>query len=99
MATIDEELSQLERDVRQLKIEYEQYFGGGRARPPAEIEWRIELIIKKYGERGANMKYAQRFRYGGLAQAYARYREIFRKRLKQKRKARWCGTSAKPRRK
>jgi hypothetical protein len=84
MATIDEELSQLERDVRQLKIEYEQYFGGGRARPPAEIEWRIELIVKKYGERGANMKYAQRFRYGGLAQTYARYREVFRKRLKQK---------------
>jgi len=32
MATIDEDLSQLEKDVRQLKIEYEQYFGGGRAR-------------------------------------------------------------------
>jgi len=27
MATIDEELGQLERDIRQLKIEYGQYFG------------------------------------------------------------------------
>ena len=33
MATIDEELGQLERDIRQLKIEYDQYFGGGRKRP------------------------------------------------------------------
>ena len=32
MATFDEELSQLEKDIRQLKIEYDQYFGGGRKR-------------------------------------------------------------------
>ena len=84
MATIDEELNQLEKDVRQLKIEYEQYFGGGRKRPPAEIEWRVELIIKKYGERGSNMRFAQRYRYGAIAQTYVRYREIYRKRLKKK---------------
>jgi hypothetical protein len=84
MATIDEDLSQLEKDVRQLKIEYEQYFGGGRARPPAEIEWRIEILIKRYGERGANMRFAQRYRYGNIAQTYARYREVFRKRLRKK---------------
>jgi hypothetical protein len=84
MATIDEELNQLEKDVRQLKIEYEQYFGGGRKRPPAEIEWRVELIIKKYGERGANMRFAQRYRYGTIAQTYVRYREVYRKRLKKK---------------
>lgn len=84
MPTIDEDLNQLEKDVRQLKIEYEQYFGGGRKRPPTEIEWRIDSIIKKYGERGSNMKFAQRYRYGSIAQTYARYREVFRKRLKQK---------------
>jgi hypothetical protein len=84
MATTDEDLSQLEKDIRQLKIEYEQYFGGGRSRPPADIEWRIEQIIKKYGERGGNMTFGQRFRYSGLAQTHARFREVFRKRLKQK---------------
>jgi hypothetical protein len=84
MPTIDEDLNQLEKDVRQLKIEYEQYFGGGRARPPTDIEWRIELVVKRYGERGANMRFAQRYRYGGLAQTYARFREVYRKRLKKK---------------
>src|ERR1700752_3686824 len=63
MATIDEEMSQLEKDIRQLKIEYDQYFGGGRKRPPTEIEWRIELLIKRYSERGGELKFAQRFRY------------------------------------
>ena len=84
MATPDEDLSQLERDVRQLKIEYEQYFGGGRNRPPSDTEWRIELILRRYADRGGELNYAQRFRYNNLAQTYARYREIFRKRLKQK---------------
>jgi hypothetical protein len=84
MATTDEDLSQLEKDVRQLKIEYEQYFGGGKLRPPTEIEWRIETMIKRYGDRGPNMTYAQRFRYTNLTQTCAKYREMFRKRLKQK---------------
>jgi len=84
MATIDEDLSALERDIRQLKIEYDMYFGGGRKRPPTEIEWRIELIVKRYGERGGDMKFGQRFRFGNLAQTYAKYKDIFRKRLAQR---------------
>jgi hypothetical protein len=84
MATIDEEMSQLEKDIRQLKIEYDQFFGGGRKRPPTEIEWRIELIIKRYGERGGEMKFGQRFRYNNLTQTYAKYKDIFRKKLQQK---------------
>ncbi len=84
MATIDEELGALERDIRQLKIEYDQFFGGGRKRPPNEIEWRIELIVKKYSERAGDMKYGQRFRYNNLTQTYAKYKDIFRKRTRQK---------------
>ena len=82
--TIEEDLGQLERDIRQLKIEYEQYFGGGKARPPSDIEWRIDTLLKRYSDRGVQMNYSQRFRYGNLAQMYSKFREIFRKRLKQK---------------
>jgi hypothetical protein len=88
MATIDEELGQLERDIRQLKIEYDQYFGGGRKRPPTEIEWRIEQIVKRYGERGGDLKFGQRFRYNNLTQTYAKYKDIFRKRVQQKEEGR-----------
>jgi hypothetical protein len=84
MATIDEELAQLERDIRQLKIEYDMYFGGGRKRPPSEIEWRIETIVKRYSERGGELKYTQRFRFTNLTQTYAKYKEVFRKRLAQR---------------
>jgi hypothetical protein len=81
MATIDEDLGQLERDIRQLKIEYDQYFGGGRKRPPTEIEWRIDQSIKRYSERGGELKFAQRFRFNNLSQTYAKYKDIFRKKV------------------
>jgi hypothetical protein len=84
MATVDEEMGQLEKDIRQLKIEYDQYFGGGRKRPPTEIEWRIELVIKRYAERGGELKFAQRFRFNNLSQTYAKYKDIFRKKTAQK---------------
>jgi len=82
--SVDEDLAQLERDIRQLKIEYEQYFGGGKARPPADVEWRIETCLKRYSDRGAQMNYGQRFRYGNLTQMYSKFRDMFRKRMKQK---------------
>ena len=80
----DDDMGRLERDIRQLKIEFEQYFGGGRKRAPSDIEWRIEQLIKRYGDRAAEMNYAQRFRYGNLAQTYAKYKEIFHKRMRKR---------------
>ncbi|MDQ1409057.1 MAG: hypothetical protein QOJ41_792 [Acidobacteriaceae bacterium] len=82
--SIDEELNQFERDIRQLKIEYEQFFGGGRKRPPTDIEWRLELFTKRYAERSGELKYGQRFRFNNLTQTYAKYKDVFRKRLQQK---------------
>ncbi len=74
----------MERDIRQLKIEYDQYFGGGRKRPPTEIEWRIDQIVKRHSERMGQLKFAQRFRFNNLSQTYAKYKDIFRKRLQKK---------------
>jgi hypothetical protein len=84
MATIDEELAQMERDIRQLKIEYDMFFGGGRKRPPTEVEWRIDMVVKRYAERAGEMKFPQRFRFNNLSQTYAKYKDIFRKRMAQR---------------
>src|ERR1700689_2709811 len=83
-ASIDDELNQIERDVRTLKIEYEQFFGGGRPRPPSDTQWRVESLLRRYSERTAELSYAQRFRYNGLAQMYAKYVEMWRKKTMQK---------------
>jgi hypothetical protein len=84
MATIDEDLGQIEKDIRQLKIEYDQYFGGGRKKAPTDIEWRIDILVKRYNERGGDMKSHQRFRFNNLNQTYAKYKDIFRKKMRQK---------------
>lgn len=84
MSTTDEDLKQLERDIRQLKIEYDQYFGGGRKRPPTEIEWRIDQMMKRNSDRMGELKFAHRFHFNNLAQTYAKYKDIFRKRIQQR---------------
>jgi len=84
MATIDEELSQLERDIRTLKIEYEQFFGGGRKRPPADTQWRVETLVRRYNERTGELSYGQRFRFNNLSQTYAKYSDMWRKKTVQK---------------
>src|ERR1700740_3461653 len=81
MASIDDELSQVEKDIRTLKIEFEQYFGGGRKRPPNDTQWRVESMIKRYGERVAELTLVQRFRYNNLASTYAKYQDIWRKKM------------------
>src|SRR5580704_14471180 len=84
MATVDEDLSQVEKDIRRLKIEYEQFFGGGRPRPPADTQWRLENLMRRYNERGGELSFAQRFRFNNLSQTYAKYVDMWRKKTMQK---------------
>jgi hypothetical protein len=84
MPTIDEDLNQIERDIRTLKIEYEQFFGGGRPRPPADTQWRVETLMRRYNERTGELSFAQRFRFNNLAQTYAKYVDMWRKKTIQK---------------
>ena len=84
MATVDDELGQIEKDIRRLKIEYEQFFGGGRPRPPSDTQWRLETMMKRYNDRSADMSFAQRFRFNNLAQTYAKYLDMWRKKTQQK---------------
>ena len=81
--TIDEELNSLEDNVRRLKIEYDVYFGGGTKRPPADTDWRVQQILKKYADNG-KLSYPQRFRFNAIQQRYAKFTELWRQKLKIK---------------
>jgi len=81
---IDGDMNQLEHDVRQFKIEFEQYMGGGKKRPPNDLEWQIDMLVRRYSDRGAEMNYAQRFRFGNLTSTYAKFREVFHKRMRRR---------------
>jgi hypothetical protein len=77
---IDEELTLLEDQLRRLKVEYDMYFGGGSKKPPAEIEWKVKTLLKRYSD-GHRMNYAQRFRYNTIQQRYALYNALWQQKL------------------
>jgi hypothetical protein len=86
--TVDEELSKLEDSIRRLKIEYEAYFNGGQPRPPTDSVFRVETTIKRYGDNSMKLNFGQRFRFNQLTQKYAVYRDLWRKKLKEKEEGR-----------
>ena len=79
--TVDEELNLLEDNMRRLKVEYDVFFGGGSKKPPVDTEWRVQTMIKKYSD-GGRMNFAQRFRYNSIAQKYAIFSDLWRKKVK-----------------
>ncbi|MGC2321040.1 MAG: MXAN_5187 C-terminal domain-containing protein [Terriglobales bacterium] len=81
--TTDEELSLLEDNIRKLKVEYDVYFAGGAKKPPEDIEWRVRTAIKKYSE-GRHLTFQQHFRYNTMAQKYAVFSDLWRRKLKIK---------------
>jgi len=81
---VEDDLNQIEHDIRVLKIEYDQFFGGGRKRPPVDTQWRVDVFIKRYAERLAEINLQQRFRFNNLANTYAKYQDMWRKKLLMK---------------
>jgi hypothetical protein len=76
--TIDEELNLLESHLRRLKIEYEVYFSNPQKKPPSDLEWKVLTLLRKFSD-GGRMSFTQRFRYNELAQRYAVYSDLWRK--------------------
>jgi hypothetical protein len=79
--TIDEELNLLDQQLRRLKIEYEIFFNNPAKRPPADVEWKVLSLIRKYSD-GSRMSFSQRFRYNEMAQRYAIQSDLWRKKMR-----------------
>jgi hypothetical protein len=76
--TTDEELNVLNTQLRRLKIEYEIYFSNPTKKPPTDIEWKVLAMLRKFSD-GGRMNFSQRFRYNEMAQRYAIYSDLWRK--------------------
>jgi hypothetical protein len=81
--TVDEELVLLEDNIRKLKIEYEVYFAGASKKPPDDLEWRVRAAVKKFSD-GRALNFPQQFRFNTLAQKYAVFSDLWRRKLKIK---------------
>jgi len=79
--TIDEELNLLDTQLRRLKIEYEIYFSNPTKRPPTDVEWKVLSLLRKFSD-GTRMSFSQRYRYNEIAQRYAVYSDLWRKKAR-----------------
>jgi hypothetical protein len=81
--TVDEELNLLEEAIRRLKVEYDVFFGGGSKKPPADTEFRVQSLLKKFSD-SQRLSFAQRFKYNSIAQRYALFSDLWRQKMKIK---------------
>jgi hypothetical protein len=79
--TVDEEMNLLESQLRRLKIEYEMYFNNPTKKPPTDIEWKVLSLLRKFSD-GGRLTFSQRFRYNEMAQRYAIYSDLWRKKAR-----------------
>jgi hypothetical protein len=78
LVTTDEELNVLDSQLRRLKIEYEIFFSNPSKRPPTDIEWKVLSLLRKFSD-GGRMNFSQRYRFNEMAQRYAIYSDLWRK--------------------
>jgi hypothetical protein len=80
---LDDDLTNLEDWLRQLKVEYGIYFNGNRKKPPDDLRMRVEKLLKRLSE-VSGMSCSQRFRFNTLITRYYVHRDLWRRTMKER---------------
>lgn len=81
LPSIGEALDHLNRDLQQLRIDFERFFNGSLFSPPDELRGHVQTQLRNL--RGANMTTAvDNFRLGDLEARFNSYNELFNRRLR-----------------
>jgi hypothetical protein len=78
---LPEDLEAIEKQMRQLQIEWDKFFGGIEKKPPTDLKTRIEGIIRRH----ANVEIrnnTERFRYQTMVAKYNTLNELWNKKLR-----------------
>src|SRR5512136_2219888 len=73
----EEDLLELEDGIRKLKVEYDIFFNGNRKKPPDDLRFRVEKLIRRLSE--SSMAFQERFRYNTLVARFYVYRDLWRR--------------------
>lgn len=96
--SIQKEIQRLEKAIRLLKMQYDQYFAGALDRPPFELRADIERIIKRYSS-APMRRFSQRFHFNSLVNRYNTYAELWAKCVRWKEEGRpppWAPSTSPP---
>ncbi|HWM93569.1 MAG TPA: MXAN_5187 C-terminal domain-containing protein [Thermoanaerobaculia bacterium] len=78
---ISEALDQLQRDIRQLQVDFERFFNGGLPLPPEELRGRIQALLRNLRNTSITAP-VDNFRLGDLEARFNSYNEMFNRRLR-----------------
>ena len=79
---IDEELDELEHNLKRLRVEYDQYFLGILKRPPEVLQGRVQKVIVKYANQNLR-KTHHKFRFNQLNSKFQIHRQQWGRTLRQ----------------
>jgi hypothetical protein len=82
LATVEEELQLLDVKVKQLKLDYEQYFAGVRPREPVVLRGEVQKTIYRYSNTPIQNT-AQRFKFNAVNSRFQAFKRQWDSVLRQ----------------
>jgi hypothetical protein len=87
-------LDQLNRDVQQLRVDFERFFNGALPFPPEELRGRVQTQIRTLRSLSPSATAVDTFRLGDLEARFNSYNELFNRRLRDTEEGRHAGRQA-----
>jgi hypothetical protein len=87
LTDIQKDLQTLNAGLKQLEVEYNQFFAGRLPRPPWETRKRVEALVKKW-DRGYIQAAADRFQFETLQRRYQTFIDLWDRGLRAREEGR-----------
>jgi|SRR5579872_4175522 len=87
LTEIQKDLQTLNAGLKQLEVEYNQFFAGRLPRPPWETRKRVEALVKKW-DRGYIQAAADRFQFDTLQRRYQTFIDLWDRGLRAREEGR-----------
>ncbi len=79
---VDEQLTELDQNLKRLRIEYDQYFMGNMKRPPQVLQGKVQKVVAYFSNKMPRNT-AQKFRFNQLNSRYQMYRQHWGRVMRQ----------------
>jgi len=80
-AAFQEAFERLERDIQQLRVDFERFFNGALPIPPEELRHRVHNHLR-YLRNASGMGVAESFQLGNIEARFNSYNELFNRRMR-----------------
>src|SRR5262244_2149554 len=86
-SSVDQDLTRLEGELKQLEAEYNMYFSGRLPKPPWETRARVAALVKQY-DRAYIQNTGDRFRFHTIQSRFATFIDLWDRGLRAREEGR-----------